>query len=99
MMPIPESQPRRELSAVVPSLRVDVLGARAFKVSRAYFAKGVAAGRVSVAGKTAGRSTMLQPGDRAVARGLGAFELLSVDGETRAGNWHVSLAVEREPRP
>ena len=36
----------KRLEAIVPSLRVDVLGARAFKVSRAYFAKGVAAGRV-----------------------------------------------------
>ena len=30
------------VSGVVPSLRIDVLGARAFRVSRAWFARGVA---------------------------------------------------------
>lgn len=79
----------------MPSLRVDVLGARAFKVSRAYFAKGVAAGRVTVGGKTAGKSTTVEGGDVVIARGLGAFTVVTVDGVTRKGNAKVTLAVTR----
>lgn len=82
-------------SAVVPSLRVDVLGARAFGVSRAYFQKGVAAGRVSVNGRPAGKSTDALAGDEVFADGLGRFKVLTVDGETRRGNLKVTLSVER----
>ncbi len=86
----------KRLAAIVPSLRVDVLGARAFKVSRAYFAKGVSAGRVSVDGTAAGKATSVEPGQRVVADGLGSFTLLSLDGETRRENLKVTLEVERE---
>lgn len=88
---------QRRMNAVVPSLRVDVLGARAFKVSRAYFAKGVAAGRVSVNGAAAGKSSSVEVGQEVVARGLGSFTLRSVDGETRRENLKVTLEV-REAR-
>ena len=81
------------LDVIVPSLRVDVLGARAFKVSRSYFAKGVAAGRVSVAGVTAGKATTVEPGQEVVASGLGSFKLVSVNGETRRDNLKVTLNV------
>lgn len=81
--------------AVVPSLRVDVLGARAFKVSRAYFAKGVEAGRVSVNGKPAGKSASAAEGDEVFAAGLGRFRVAKVEGETRRGNLRVTLHVER----
>jgi len=87
----------RTVEAIVPSLRVDVLGARAFKVSRAYFAKGVAAGRVSVGDVVAGKSTTVEAGQVVVARGLGNFRLMSVNGETRKENLKVSLAVSKEP--
>lgn len=89
---------RVTVSAIVPSLRVDVLGARAFTVSRAYFAKGVAAGRVSVTGtasKTADKATTATVGDTVVADGLGSFTVVSVDGTTRKGNLKVTLAVSR----
>ncbi|MBX3144100.1 MAG: hypothetical protein KF813_10120 [Trueperaceae bacterium] len=82
------------MTAVVPSLRVDVLGARAFGVSRSYFAKGIAAGSVSVAGKRAGHAATLAVGDEVQARALGAFKLVSVDGTTRRGNHKVSLSVQ-----
>jgi RNA-binding protein YlmH len=96
---LPHSQGARDtlLTAIVPSLRVDVLGARAFKVSRAYFAKGVAAGRVSVAGKTAGKSTTVESGDVVVANGLGSFTVVTVDGLTRKGNAKVTLSVTARP--
>jgi len=87
----------QRLATIVPALRVDVLGARAFKVSRAYFAKGVAAGRVSVDGVSAGKSTAVEPGQRVEAAGLGSFTLLSVDGQTRRENLKVTLEVERQP--
>ncbi len=84
------------MTAVVPSLRVDVLGARAFGVSRSYFAKGVAAGSVSVAGKRAGHATTLAVGEEVAARTLGTFKLVSVDGSTRRGNQKVTLSVQPE---
>lgn len=85
----------RTVSAVVPSLRVDVLGARAFGVSRAYFSKGVAAGRVSVNGAAAGKSASAAEGDQVYAEGLGRFHVKSVEGETRRGNLKVTLSVEK----
>lgn len=85
----------RSVSAVVPSLRVDVLGARAFGVSRAYFAKGVAAGRVSVNGAAAGKSASAAAGDEVYAEGLGRFHVRTVEGQTRRGNLKVTLAVEK----
>lgn len=84
------------VTGVVPSLRIDVLGARAFKVSRAWFARGVASGNVYVNDRQAGKATALEPGVRVTARGLGTFEVLSVDGSTRKGNLKVSLKVSRE---
>ncbi len=80
---------------MVPSLRVDVLGARAFKVSRAYFAKGVEAGRVSVNGRPAGKSATVAEGDEVYAAGLGRFRVEKVEGETRRGNLRVTLSVEK----
>lgn len=85
----------KSIAAVVPSLRVDVLGARAFGVSRAYFAKGVAAGRVRVNGAAAGKAAAASLGDEVYAEGLGRFHVRSVEGETRRGNLKVTLAVEK----
>ncbi len=85
----------KEMGAVVPSLRVDVLGARAFGVSRAYFSKGVAAGRVSVNGVAAGKSASAAEGDEVYAAGLGRFHVVRVEGETRRGNLKVTLQVEK----
>lgn len=87
-----EAKPR---SAIVPSLRVDVLGARAFTVSRTYFASGVAAGRVRVNGRVAGKASVAELGDEVFADGLGRFRVTAVQGETRRGNLKVRLEVER----
>lgn len=84
------------ISAVVPSLRIDVLGARAFRVSRAWFARGVASGNVWVGGNPAGKSAQVALGDTVRAHQLGEFELLSVDGSTKKGNLKVSLRVSRD---
>lgn len=85
----------KRLTAVVPALRVDVLGARAFGVSRSYFAKGVAAGHVHVNGRRADKRSDAGAGDEVWAEGLGRFRVLSVLGETRRGNLRVELEVER----
>lgn len=84
----------RTRAAVVPSLRVDALGARAFGVSRAYFAKGVAAGRVHLNGRTVGKSAEAAAGDEVWADGLGRFRVTAVHGETRRGNLKVTIEVE-----
>lgn len=85
----------RRQEVVVPSLRVDALGAKAFRVSRSYFAKGVAAGRVSVNGEPAGKSAEAGVGDEVFADGLGRFRVVSIERETRRGNTAVVLEVER----
>lgn len=85
----------RQQGVIVPSLRVDVLGAKAFRVSRAYFAKGIAGGRVSLNGRPAGKSSSAERGDEVYAEGLGRFSVLEVQGETRKGNVKVVLGVEQ----
>ncbi len=85
----------RELEVVVPSLRVDVLGGKAFRVSRSYFAKGVAAGRVRLNGKRADKGATAGPGDEVYAEGLGRFRIVRVEGQTRRGNLRVTLHAER----
>lgn len=85
---------RKPVQVVVPSLRVDVLGAKAFRVSRSYFSKGIAGGRVSVNGKEAGKSSSAEPGDEVNAEGLGRFTVVQVQGETKRGNLKVLLEVE-----
>lgn len=84
---------RREM-VVVPSLRVDALGAKAFRVSRSYFGKGVAAGKVMLNGAPAGKSSSAEAGDEIEAEELGRFRIESVEGETRKGNLKVRLEVE-----
>jgi len=84
----------RRRDAVVPSLRVDALGAKAFGVSRTWFAKGIAAGRVHVNGKPAGKSAEAAEGDEVWADGLGRFRVVEVRGETRKGNLKVTMEVE-----
>jgi RNA-binding protein YlmH len=84
----------RRRDVVVPSLRVDALGAKSFGVSRSWFAKGVAAGRVHVNGKPAGKSADAAQGDEVWADGLGRFRVVAVHGETRKGNLKVTVEVE-----
>ena len=86
---------RKRLKVVVPALRVDVLGARAFGVSRSWFAKGVAAGHVRVNGVPADKRSEAGPGDEVWAEGLGRFRVCSLEGATRKGNHKVELEVER----
>jgi RNA-binding protein YlmH len=84
----------RHCRAVVASLRVDSLGAKAFRVSRSFFRKGIDVGNVTVNGLGAKKSDMLIQGDQAYAKGLGRFQLVEVLGETRKGNLRVDLEVE-----
>lgn len=84
----------RSRAAVVPSLRVDALGAKAFGVSRSYFAKGIAAGRVHVNGRQVGKSAEAAQGDEVWADGLGRFRVVAVHGETRRGNLKVTIEAE-----
>lgn len=85
----------RTQQIIVPSLRVDVLGAKAFRVSRAYFAKGIAGGRVSVNGALASKSSTATLGDEIYAEGLGRFTIKDLQGETRKGNIKVFVYVEQ----
>ena len=86
---------RKAQQVVVPSLRVDALGAKAFKVSRSYFSKGIASGRVRVNGEVAGKSSSAAQGDEVYAEGLGRFSVAEVLGETKKGNLKITLEVER----
>lgn len=82
-------------SVVVPSLRVDVVGAKGFGVSRTYFAQGVKAGKVKLAGRTASGKDEIKEGDTLVAEGLGVLEVRRVLGATKRGNLKLELEVHR----
>ena len=80
---------------IVPSLRIDALGAKAFNVSRSYFSKGIKAGNVRINGKAASKSSSVEAGDEVYAEGLGRFYLVSVEGETRRGNLKTKIDIEK----
>lgn len=85
----------RRQQVVVPALRVDTLGAKAFRVSRSFFAKGVQGGKVSVNGAPVGKSATAEAGDEIYAEGLGRMRIVSVEGETKRGNLKVTVEVEK----
>lgn len=94
----PEQLPRtreRTRSVVVPSLRVDVVGAKGFGVSRTYFAQGVKAGKVKLRGKTASAKDEITEGDHLLAEGLGSLVVKKVLGQTKRGNVKLELEVHR----
>ncbi|WP_425145472.1 S4 domain-containing protein [Deinococcus sp.] len=80
---------------VVPSMRVDVVGAKGFGVSRAYFQQGVEAGKVRLNGQPARASSDIREGDSLSAEGLGRIDFKRVVNETRRGNHKVELEVHR----
>lgn len=82
-------------SVVVPSLRVDVVGAKGFGVSRTYFVQGVKAGKVKLRGKTASAKDELVEGDRLLAEGLGSLVVKKVLGQTKRGNVKLEVEVHR----
>jgi len=92
LLPASRSKTR---TLVVPSLRVDVVGAKGLGVSRSYFAKGVKAGKVRLRGRPAGAKDEVREGDTLIAEGLGRVTLLRVVGRTARGNYKVELASER----
>ncbi|WP_412917873.1 RNA-binding protein [Meiothermus sp.] len=94
----PEQLPKtreRSRSVVVPSLRVDVVGAKGFGVSRTYFALGVKAGKVKLRGKTAAAKDELSEGDTLLAEGLGSLVVRKVLGQTKRGNLKLEVEVHR----
>lgn len=80
---------------VVPSLRVDVVGAKGFGVSREAFKAGIAAGKVRLNGQPVTHSSQVREGDSLVAEGLGKVVFTRVVNETRRGNFKVELDVQR----
>lgn len=84
---------RREV--VVPSLRVDVVGARGFGVSRAYFQQGIDGGRVTLNGQPVRAGSEICEGDSLSAQGLGRVDFKRVVSETRRGNHKIELEVHR----
>lgn len=80
---------------VVPSMRVDVVGAKGFGVSRAYFQQGIDGGKVRLNGQAARASSEIREGDSLSADGLGRIDFKRVVNETRRGNFKVELDVHR----
>lgn len=94
----PEELPKsreRTRSVVVPSLRVDVVGAKGFGVSRTYFAQGIKAGKVKLRGKTASAKDEIAEGDTLMAEGLGNLRVKRVLGQTKRGNVKLEVEVQR----
>jgi len=86
---------RKRQLVIVPSLRVDALGAKAFNVSRSYFSKGIKAGNVTINGSKASKSSNAEPGDEIYADTIGRMYVASVQGETRKGNLKVFVDIEK----
>ncbi len=82
-------------SVVVPSLRLDVVGAKGFGVSRAYFQAGIEGKKVRVNGNIATSSTGVRAGDTLSAEGLGRIEFKRIEGETRRGNIKLELEIHK----
>jgi RNA-binding protein YlmH len=80
-------------SVVVPSLRVDVVGAKGFGVSRNYFAQGVKAGKVKLGGKTVSAKDEIAEGESLLAEGLGVIMLKKILGQTKRGNVKIEVEV------
>ncbi|UBV41988.1 RNA-binding protein [Deinococcus taeanensis] len=80
---------------VVPSMRVDVVGAKGFGVSRAYFQQGIDGGKVRLNGQPARASSEIREGDSLAADGLGRIDFKRVVNETRRGNYKVELDVHK----
>lgn len=80
---------------VVPSMRVDVVGAKGFGVSRAYFQQGIDGGKVRLNGAPARASSEIREGDSLSADGLGRIDFKRVMNETRRGNFKVELDVHK----
>lgn len=85
----------RVREVVVPSMRVDVVGAKGFGVSRAYFQQGIDGGKVRLNGQPARSSSEIREGDSLSADGLGRIDFKRVVNETRRGNFKVELDVHR----
>lgn len=85
----------RTREVVVPSMRVDVVGAKGFGVSRAYFQQGIEGGKVRLNGQVVGKSSDIREGDSLAAEGLGRIDFKRVVNETRRGNYKVELDVHK----
>ncbi len=82
-------------TVVVPSLRLDVVGAKGFGVSRAYFQAGIEGKKVRVNGNVASSSTPVRTGDTLTAEGIGRIEFKRIEGETRRGNIKLELEIHK----
>lgn len=90
-----DSGSTKSRQVVVPSMRIDVIGAKALNVSRSYFAKGVKACNVFLNGKTASKSSSAVVGDEIYAKGLGRIRVIEIQGQTRRGNQKILIEVEK----
>jgi RNA-binding protein YlmH len=82
-------------AVVVPSLRVDVVGAKGFGVSRSYFQAGIEGKKVRINGQIASSSSDIRAGDTLSAEGLGRIEFKRVMNETKRGNIKIELEIHR----
>ena len=94
-VPRAEQRRARQRVVVVPSLRVDVVGAKGFGTSRNYFVQGVKAGKVRIGGRVARAKDVVTEGDVLVAEGLGQLTVLRVLGRTTRGNVKLEVLLER----
>ncbi len=76
---------------MVPSLRVDAVGAKGFGVSRSYFQKGIKEGNVLVNGRVAKAKDEVGEGSVIEARGLGRVVVRAILGKTARGNYKLVL--------
>lgn len=84
----------KEIKATVPSLRLDVVAAQAFGLSRGKMAAEVAAEKVALNWRPCtNRSAPVQEGDLISVRGRGRAEVAAVTGQTKKGR--IALLIKR----
>ncbi len=83
---------RETVRLVVPSMRMDVVIAKLYHLSRSQSIGLFQAGKVFVNGRQAGNnSAVLREGDIVSVRGYGKFDCDGVSGETRKGNLNLRI--------
>ncbi|MFC5712226.1 RNA-binding protein [Thalassorhabdus alkalitolerans] len=95
---IPVREEWEEVSTTVSSLRLDVLLAEMFRLSRSKVVPYIDGKRVKVNWRIADQpSFLVNEGDYLSVRGLGRRKLLTVEGKSKKDKWRVSYGKKQDP--
>ncbi|MGM7701092.1 RNA-binding protein [Pseudalkalibacillus sp. Hm43] len=82
--------------STVSSLRLDVILAEIFRLSRAKVVPFITNKKVKLNWKVVEQpSSLLEAGDQISVRGLGRAKLISIDGQSKKGKWKISYGTKK----